>query len=296
MNDDHSPIEPTPGAGPTGPLDDEVISAVLDGEATPGERALVEGSVEGRARLEELRAVAEATAEPVAPLPAATTEVLLGRALDAASTPTAEPIALSTRRDRRDGRSRGDGWRRFGTAVAAVAAVVVVVGGIVALGKTTSRSSSSDTASSATAAEQGGSVTSTIVGGDTAARAANGVVPPNLGPLSDAQLVLDRYTVLVGIDPTVTHSFSGDPTSGSGSATAESDSPAPAADAATAASTTACPVPPVPVEPGEVWTVTATALLPEGPVLVMANGLASPANRVLVVDAGTCAVLDERTL
>ena len=42
--------------------------------------------------------------------------------------------------------------------------------------------------------------------------------------------------------------------------------------------------------------MTATAQLPGGPVLVMANGLASPANRVLVVDAGTCAVLDERTI
>ena len=287
------PLDPTPGPGPTGPIDDEVVSAVLDGEATPGERALVEGSVEGRARLAELRAVAAATAEPVAPLALATVESLLGRALDAASTPTVEPVALSTRRAPRDGRER---WRRVGTAVAAAAAVVVVVAGVVALGKTAGRSSSSDSASSATSADQGGAVSSTITGGDTTARAANGVVPPDLGALSDAQLVLDRYTVLVGLDPAVDHLFSGDSTSGSGSAAAESDSPASAADAVPAPSTTACPVPPVEVAPGEAWTVTATAQLPTGPVLVMANGLASPTNRVLVVDATTCAVLDERTL
>jgi hypothetical protein len=291
MTDDHSPLDPT-----AGPLDDEIVSAVLDGEATPAERALVEGSVEGRARLAELRAVAEATAEPVAPLPSATVEVLLGRALDTASTPTEtpEPVELASRGARRD---RGELWRRWGTAVAAAAAIVVVVAGIVALGRTTARSSS-DSASSATAAEGGSSsATSTTAGaGAESARAADGVVAPNLGALSDADLVLDRYVVLVGLDPTIDHQFGGSTSSGSGStAAADASSPVPPAEA-TAASTSGCPVPPIPSEPGETWTVTATAQLPTGPVLVMADGLAPPANRVLVVDAGTCAVLAERTL
>ena len=287
MTDDHSTLDPT-----SGPIDDELVSAVLDGEATPAERALVEGSVEGRARLAQFRAVA-AAAETVAPLPPTVVDQLVGRALDAAAPVSAPaPVDLPRRRARRDG---GELWRRWGTAVAAVAAVVIVVAGIVALGKTAGRSSSSDSASSA--AEASGAVTSTIAGGDTSARAAAGIVPPDLGPLSDAQLVLDRYAVLVGIDPSIDHSFNTGPASGSGSSpAAESGSPTAAADAATPPTTTECPVPPVPVAPGEVWTVTATAQLPDGPVLVMANGLASPANRVLVVDAGSCAVLDERTL
>ena len=81
---------------------------MLDGEATPGERALVEGSVEGRARLAQLRAVAAAAAEPVAPLPSATVDALVGRALDAASTPTAR----TGRPLRPPGPSRPSGRRR----------------------------------------------------------------------------------------------------------------------------------------------------------------------------------------
>ena len=294
MTDDHSPLDPT-----AGPLDDEVVSAVLDGEATPAERALVEGSVEGRARLAELRGVAAATATPIAPLPADTVEVLLGRALDAASTPTPAsapaPVALATRRAQRD---HSELWRRWGTAIAAAAAIVVVVAGIVALGKTAGRSSS-DSASSATAADGGSaSATSTTIGPGTGAessRAAEGMAPPSLGALADADLVLDRYAVLVGLDPSVDHQFDAGPASGSGAGAADSSGPVPEAEA-TAAYSAACPVPPIAVAPGEAWAVTATAELPGGPVLVMGNGLAPPANRVLVVDVGTCTVLAERTL
>ena len=56
-------------------------------------------------------------------------------------------------------------------------------------------------------------------------------------------------------------------------------------------------MPPVTPTVGERWSVTADAMLPGGPVLVMGNGLAPGANRVLVVDATTCAVLHaERTI
>ena len=107
--------------------------------------------------------------------------------------------------------------------------------------------------------------------------------------------MLDRYAELVGLDPSIDHQFDAGPASGSGSAAADSSGPAPAAEA-TAADSAACPVPPIAVAPGEAWSVTATAEVPAGPVLVMGNGLAAPANRVLVVDVGTCAVLAERTL
>jgi hypothetical protein len=221
--------------------------------------------------------------------------VLLARALEAASTPTAAPVTLSTHRARR---ARGESWRRVGTAVAAAAAVLVLVAGIAALVKVSGRgSSSSDSASSATAAD-GASVSSTTTGsGADSARAAAGVVPPDLGSLPDAAVVLDRYALLTDLDPTVAHQFELGSASGSGSATAEGSNQAPAADASTLPSM-ACPVPPVTVAvaPGERWTVTATARLPEGPVVVMGNGLASPTNRLLVVDAATCAVLDERTI
>ena len=40
----------------------------------------------------------------------------------------------------------------------------------------------------------------------------------------------------------------------------------------------------------------AVGLLPQGPVLVMSSGIASPADRVIVVDATTCAVLADRTI
>ena len=298
MTDDHSPFDLPPSPHPTGPLDDEVISAVLDGEATPGERALVEGSVEGRARLAELRAVAEATAQPVAPLAHATVDAMVGRALDTAApaaAPAATPVALSGRRERR---ARTVDWRRVGAAVAAVAAVVVLVVGVAALLNVSSQgTSSSDSASSATADAGGGSTSATagVGAGTDSLRSAAGVVPPDLGSLGDASVVLDRYAVLIGLDPSIDHQFDGGSTSGSGAVAAESASQAPAADA-TPAAPTACPVPPVAAAPGERWTVTATAKLPEGPVLVMGNGLASPANRVLVIDAVTCTVLAERTL
>ena len=63
---------------------DELVSAYLDGEATPSEIAEVEASDALLARAQELRAVRDAVAEPVAPLPADRQDELIGAALGVA--------------------------------------------------------------------------------------------------------------------------------------------------------------------------------------------------------------------
>ena len=132
---------------PATPIDDEIVSAVLDGEATPGERALVEGSAEGRRRLEEMRAVAAAVAEPVDPVahgrrPEARS---IAAALDRrGGRPARRPVTTADRARRSRG-GRADG-------VAAASAVspppwrppIVLVGGIAALGAQRVDGSSSD--------------------------------------------------------------------------------------------------------------------------------------------------------
>ncbi|HEY6533629.1 MAG TPA: hypothetical protein VIY72_15075, partial [Acidimicrobiales bacterium] len=111
---------------PVPPIDDELVSAVLDGEATPAERALVEGSPAGRRRLEQLRATAAAVGEPVEPLSPAVVDRLVGRALDenlrSEPASTLSPMARPSR-------------RRWAPAVAAAAAAILAVGGIVALAR-----------------------------------------------------------------------------------------------------------------------------------------------------------------
>ena len=110
-----------------------------------------EGSVEGRRRLEELRAVAASMAEPPPPLTEPGRAALIARALDRADA-DAEPA--TARDDSR--RARGAAvaplvWRRVGGVAAAVVAAIALVGGIAALARGTGHSSSTDSASTATA-------------------------------------------------------------------------------------------------------------------------------------------------
>ena len=272
MTDDHTPI------------DDEIVSAVLDGEATPGERALVEGSVEGRRRLEELRAVAASMAEPPPPLTEPSREALIARALDRAhADAAAAPVTTSDELAAR--RSRPPVWRRVGAVAAAVVVAIALVGGIAALARSTGHSSSSDSASSATADTV--AVGEKAAGGSDSAASSAAPTPPDLGILPDATAVLDQYAALVSASPAFDHQFD---------ARATAESPTRNADAAADAGVRpACPVPPGPVQPSETWTVVGVAQLPGGPVLVLDNGVASPGDRVLVVDSTTCAVLAERT-
>ncbi|MFP3906084.1 MAG: hypothetical protein ACLFWR_03580 [Acidimicrobiales bacterium] len=71
--------------------DDEIVSAVLDGEATDDERARVASDPELARRLTELRGVSTAVAEPVAPLDELTAHRLVDRAIDDAGAGPAPP-------------------------------------------------------------------------------------------------------------------------------------------------------------------------------------------------------------
>jgi hypothetical protein len=128
---------------PTPRPDDELVSAVLDGEASADERARVEADPASRQRLAELRAVRDLVAAPV-PVPADAREAAIAAALglfDAAATgpvgpagtpgpsfaPPAPPTdQLAARRASR----RGSGGGRF-LAVAAAIVVVVIGAGVV---------------------------------------------------------------------------------------------------------------------------------------------------------------------
>lgn len=114
---------------PTDPSDTELVSAVLDGEATAAEVARVEADPELRSRLERLRTVAEHVSAADSPPPG-----LADRAIDGAlahlEIPTIHPSAppvdeLSAR--------RAASARRFAPLLAAAAAIVVVAVGAIAI-------------------------------------------------------------------------------------------------------------------------------------------------------------------
>jgi hypothetical protein len=92
---------------------DELVSAVLDGEADASERARVEADPVLRARLAELRAVRDQVAAEVPPLDAITATRLRLAALDA-TTDATRPV-------------RGPQSARVGRWLASVAAVVLLI-------------------------------------------------------------------------------------------------------------------------------------------------------------------------
>jgi hypothetical protein len=257
---------------PEPPIDDDVVSAVLDGEATPDERALVEGSSAGRRRLSELRAAAEEVGRPVDPLTPATIDRLVGRALDAGPQPVRGDVAPL---------HRARAARRWGTAVAAAAAAVLVAGGIVAVARGIGSGSSSDSASSAsdvtamadaesadnaTGTREQQSAESSTSGADdgtaTAATPAQGDVV-DLGTQADAESAL-RSLEQLG--------------SGSPRSVLNEQQFAAADGTCTDALRT----------PDQAVTVVAVAVLPSGPATVLAT---APGARWLVVDDASCAVL-----
>ena len=71
---------------------DELVSAYLDGEATPAEIAEVEGDAALLARIEELRAVRDAVGAPVPTLPAEQRDQLISAALGVADTEAAARV------------------------------------------------------------------------------------------------------------------------------------------------------------------------------------------------------------
>jgi hypothetical protein len=97
-------------------LDDEIVSAVLDGEATADEHQRVASDPVLAQRLEEFRQVSGAVGEPVVPLDELTRRRLLDRALEHADPPA---VTLSAPRRTRS---------RFGFGGAAAVAAAAVVG------------------------------------------------------------------------------------------------------------------------------------------------------------------------
>jgi hypothetical protein len=256
---------------PEPPIDDDVVSAVLDGEATPDERALVEGSAAGRRRLAELRAVATQLGEPVDPLPLASIDRLVGRALDAGPQPVHREVAPL---------HRARPARRWG---AAVAAAVLVAGGIVAVARGVGSGSSSDSASSASDvtamadAESADRATGTpdqhneessTSGADgtaTAATPADGDIV-DLGAQADAESALRS---LQALDRSAEQNALSEQLFAS--------RPSACAAALTTSDQTAM--------------VVAVTVLPSGPAAVLTT---APGARWLVVDDASCAVLLEQ--
>ncbi len=263
--------------------DDELVSAVLDGEATLEERALVEGSAEGRRRLESLRSVAAQVGHPVPPLSDATITRLVDRAVA-----EAQPAPSSGRSGRR--------WR---TWVAAAAAAVVLLGAVAALVRGVGPAGrSDDTASSAspTVADREAS------GGSIAAPAAEATPTPepvlprvaDLGPQPDATTALDQALVLTGARSGANASASSSPAPSASSA----ESPLGADEAgagSVAADQKACPPPDEALGDAAGWDAVATAELPTGPIVVWRGPDPTGAARLVAVDLTTCAVLAHRT-
>ena len=104
----------------------ELVSAYLDGEATPAEIAEIERDDALLDRVEQLRPVRDAVAAPVAPLPEELRDRMIGAALAVAGTETAQRpaariIPIHRRRE-----------TRFAVAAAAIGLAAVVSAGLFA--------------------------------------------------------------------------------------------------------------------------------------------------------------------
>ena len=166
--------------------DDELVSAVLDGEATPEERARVEADPVLSARLAEFTAVRDAVAEPVAPPSEATRE----RAIEAAKVlgrELGEPASATVRPLKR--RSRSADLPRFLAVAAAILLVLVTFG---ALASVSGDDSGEDSASDALSDEDSA--------GDDASGAAAEGGGESSGDTSEESAAEDRMSTYANID------------------------------------------------------------------------------------------------
>ena len=136
--------------------EDELASAYLDGEATPAEIAKVEASDALLARVEEFRALRDAVAEPVTPLPEDLQDDLIGAALGVAEAEEAARLEAKVVPLQRPQR-----------LLLAMAAVVVLLAAVVGTGLIASRGGD-DFDESATLAT---AMTESAAGMDTASEA-----------------------------------------------------------------------------------------------------------------------------
>ena len=126
--------------------EDELVSAYLDGEATPAEIAEVEQNDALMARVEQLRSVRDAVAAPVAPMPAERREQMISAALAVADAENAQ---------RREARIVP--IRRRRETLLAVAAAAILLAAVVSAGLIASRGGdeSAEMAADAPAADAG---------------------------------------------------------------------------------------------------------------------------------------------
>jgi hypothetical protein len=161
--------------------DDELVSAYLDGEATPEEAAVVEGDPALRVRLEQLRGAAEAVGGPVPPPAPSTEDAAIARALAELdetdeTAPVAPPVPMPHRRP---------GLRR--AWLAPVAAVVLALAVAVPLLAGGDGDRDQTTAASDDSAEHGEASQGAGGGGsglESAPQSTTTLVPRDLGRVS----------------------------------------------------------------------------------------------------------------
>ncbi|MXZ52307.1 MAG: hypothetical protein F4Z34_03870 [Acidimicrobiaceae bacterium] len=138
---------------------DELVSAYLDGEATPAEIAEVEQDDVLMARVEQLRSVRDAVAAPVAPMPAELRDQMIGAALAAADAETAQ---------RREARIVPIHRRR--ETLLAVAAAAVLLAAVVSAGLIASRGGdeSADMAAAPTESAEAAAAPTEVAAADAA--------------------------------------------------------------------------------------------------------------------------------
>ncbi|HEX2384723.1 MAG TPA: hypothetical protein VHI95_18915 [Acidimicrobiales bacterium] len=250
--------------------DDEVVSAVLDGEATDEEVARVDADAALSARLAELRSARDAIAEPVQ-LPSArqrdaaiTTAMAEMAAVGSEPATTRQVVDLRQRRHRRA--------LRVASIAAAVLILVAMVGAIAALSGRDNRqaSNAAGQASSAAALPAAGAA-------DSLASAAAGAPAPS-GPASE----LGSFQTPEGLVDAVRHLQQS-----SATFSQEEKSQRDTASAAPSAAEGSC-------QPRADATFVASALLSGQPVIVIVSG--RPGQQTVEVDDVNCTVLFTQAL
>jgi len=189
-------------------FDDELLSAVIDGEATHEEAARVHANPALAARLAELREARDAVAGELQSPSAAQRDAAIAVALDAFPTTPRAAIALHDRRRRRA--------LQVASIAAAVLVVLGIIGGIAALSGHRSRSPNSSAAGTSASSEAAPSL-SPAVHPPAAAGAAS---TPDLGAFASPQALLDAVRRSQGLEATSARPQSADNSNAQDSAAA----------------------------------------------------------------------------
>jgi hypothetical protein len=184
-------------------LDDDALSASLDGEATPGELAHLDGCDTCRARVDELRTAANLVGSPVPPVDVDAREAAIAAALVAQPT----PIHASPR-------YRPPAWL---LAAAAVIAVVALVGVFASTGTKSSQVASRDASSAADQSTASKLAPSAESGSTFSAREGAG---PDLGTFTAGEALRDRVLAALPGDATTSTTTASADSNAAGSATA----------------------------------------------------------------------------